>query len=48
MIQLLDRVAAQGLSRDDLRRETRKDRGTGKRKPYTFRFRSPTRPTAWR
>lgn len=41
MMKLLDRVAAQGLSRDDLRRETRKDRASGKRKPYTFRFRSP-------
>ena len=41
MMRLVDKVAAHGLSRDDLRRETRKDRVSGKRKPYVFRFRSP-------
>jgi ParB family transcriptional regulator, chromosome partitioning protein len=40
MLALLERVASQGLTRDDLRRETRRDRARG-RKPYTFRFRAP-------
>jgi ParB family chromosome partitioning protein len=41
-IALLERVARQGLSRDDLRRETRTTTASkGKRKPYTFKFRAP-------
>jgi ParB family chromosome partitioning protein len=41
MLALLDRVAKQGLSRDDLRSETRKKSGRGSRKPYTFKFKAP-------
>src|SRR5688572_17904208 len=40
MIQLLERVASLGMSRDDLRRRTRRDAG-GRRKPYVFTFKSP-------
>ncbi len=45
MIYLLEAVAKQGLSRDDLRRRFRQERtpksGTKRRKPYVFKFRSP-------
>ncbi len=47
MIQLLERVASLGLSRDDVRREVRRAKprtgaGRGRRsKPYVFKFRSP-------
>ena len=48
MIQLLHRVVAQGLSRDDLRAATRDAKasaGAGRRsqrqKPYTFKFKAP-------
>lgn len=44
MISLLEEVARQGLSRDDLRRRLRKEQGrlgAGRRKPYVFKFRSP-------
>jgi len=42
MIELLEEVARQGLNRDDLRRRRRKAPGhKGRRKPYTFKFRSP-------
>lgn len=48
MLALLERVAAQGLSRDDLRaaasarKTTSKNSGAGQRqKPYTFKFRAP-------
>lgn len=42
MIRLLEEVARQGLSRDDLRRRLRRDPAkTGRRKPYIFKFRSP-------
>lgn len=42
MIRLLEQIAAQGLSRDDVRRQKRRTRGrTGRRKPYVFRFRAP-------
>ena len=48
MIGLLERVAARGLSRDDVRAVTRKPKsGKGSRssrsrqKPYTFKFRAP-------
>ncbi|HKI85665.1 MAG TPA: ParB/RepB/Spo0J family partition protein [Thermoanaerobaculia bacterium] len=48
MLELLERVAAEGLSRDDLRKETRnggKQRSAassaGRRKPYRFKFRAP-------
>jgi ParB family chromosome partitioning protein len=44
MIRLLEEVARQGLSRDDLRRRMRKSAqgGGGRRKrPYTFKFRAP-------
>jgi ParB family chromosome partitioning protein len=39
MIQLLERAATLGLSRDDLRRRTR--RSTTRRKPFTFAFKAP-------
>jgi ParB family chromosome partitioning protein len=42
MIELLEEVARRGLNRDDLRQRLRRDKGrSGRRKPYTFRFRSP-------
>jgi len=42
MIRLLEEVARQGLNRDDLRRRLRRDPGkSGRRRPYTFKFRSP-------
>jgi ParB family chromosome partitioning protein len=42
MIRLLEEVARQGLNRDDLRRRLRRGPGkAGRRKPYTFKFRSP-------
>ena len=41
MIALLERVATEGLSRDDLRKATSKARTGGRRKPYTFKFRAP-------
>ncbi len=44
MIQLLERIASHGLSRDEVRREQRsiaRAGGAAKRKPYTFRFRAP-------
>jgi ParB family chromosome partitioning protein len=40
MIQLLERVASLGMSRDDLRRRTRRGAG-GRRKPFVFTFKSP-------
>ena len=39
MIQLLERASSLGLSRDDLRRRTR--RTSSRRKPYTFAFKAP-------
>lgn len=41
MIQLLERVANQGLSRDDLRRRTRRSNRSQRRKPYKFTFKAP-------
>ncbi|HVS02366.1 MAG TPA: ParB/RepB/Spo0J family partition protein [Thermoanaerobaculia bacterium] len=41
MIQLLERVSSLGMSRDDLRRRSRRTLGSGRRKPYSFTFRSP-------
>ena len=44
MIDILEEVARQGLNRDDLRLRMRrhpKGRLGGRRKPYTFKFRSP-------
>ncbi|HVR99751.1 MAG TPA: ParB/RepB/Spo0J family partition protein [Thermoanaerobaculia bacterium] len=42
MIELLEEVARRGLNRDDLRQRLRRDKGrNSRRKPYTFRFRSP-------
>lgn len=48
MVTLLERVASQGLSRDDLREAARKTKGTAagpgraqRQKPYTFKFRAP-------
>lgn len=45
MIQLLEEVSRQGLSRDDLRRRMRGRQGGktagGRRKPYTFKFKAP-------
>jgi ParB family transcriptional regulator, chromosome partitioning protein len=43
MIQLLERVASLGLSRDDLRRRSRQGGASGRRKPYSFTFKSPDR-----
>jgi ParB family chromosome partitioning protein len=40
MIQLLERVASLGMSRDDLRRRSKKPVG-GRRKPFVFSFKSP-------
>jgi ParB family transcriptional regulator, chromosome partitioning protein len=40
MIQLLERVASLGLSRDDLRRRSRAATGS-RRKPFVFTFKSP-------
>lgn len=46
MIQLLEEVSRQGLSRDDLRRRMRGRQGGsnkagGRKKPYTFKFKAP-------
>lgn len=46
MVALLERVAAQGLSRDDLRAVSREGKSAGgakasRQKPYTFKFRAP-------
>jgi len=45
MIQLLEEVSRQGLSRDDLRRRMRNRQDaagkSGQRKPYVFKFRAP-------
>jgi ParB family chromosome partitioning protein len=44
MKALLERAASHGLSRDDLRKAAARDKpGAGRRKPYTFKFRSPDR-----
>ncbi len=47
MIRALERVAQQGLTRDDLRQQAKKSKGKGKaarrRRPYTFKFRAPDR-----
>ena len=36
-----EEVARRGLNRDDLRQRLRRDRSSGRRKPYVFRFKSP-------
>jgi ParB family chromosome partitioning protein len=41
MIQLLERVATLGLSREDLRRRAPKAAAGGRRKPFVFSFKSP-------
>jgi ParB family chromosome partitioning protein len=43
MIEILEKVASYGLSRDDLRKtpERAKRGSEGRRKPYTFKFRAP-------
>jgi len=45
MIQLLERIARHGLSRDDVRRERKSleqsRRKLGRRRPYIFKFRAP-------
>jgi len=42
MKALLEKAASQGLSRDDLRKAAARDKpGAGRRKPFTFKFRSP-------
>lgn len=47
MKALLDRVGRQGLTRDDVRKDTREGGGRskvgaqGRRKPYTFKFKAP-------
>ncbi len=46
MIELLERVAERGLTRDDLRDRVRttaggRSRGKARKKPYTFKFRAP-------
>lgn len=43
MLAMLDRVASQGLTRDDLRKEGRKSSAGGRRKPYVFKFRAPSK-----
>lgn len=46
MLQLIERIASQGLSRDDVRREQRTIRRAGepvRRRPYVFKFRAPDR-----
>jgi ParB family transcriptional regulator, chromosome partitioning protein len=47
MRQLLEKVGQQGLTRDELRRDTRGAQGrrgkSAKRRPYVFKFRSPDR-----
>jgi ParB family chromosome partitioning protein len=45
MLRLLEEVATRGLNRDDLRRRLRKEQTGhgGRRKPFTFKFRSPDR-----
>ncbi len=45
MLRLLEEVATRGLNRDDLRRRLRKEQPGhgGRRKPFTFKFRSPDR-----
>lgn len=42
MIEMLERVARHGLSRDDVREERTKPKSR-RRKPYVFRFRAPDR-----
>lgn len=42
-IALLEKVAEQGLSRDDLRKRTRGRGRSARRQPYVFKFRSPDR-----
>lgn len=44
MVALLERVAQQGLGRDDLRHKSRRSKarsGGGRRQPYTFTFKAP-------
>jgi hypothetical protein len=44
MLKLIERAAAQGLTRADLRREAKSVRGTAtaaRKKPYVFKFRAP-------
>lgn len=41
MVQLLEKVASLGLSRDDLRRRTRRSNPSRRRKPYKFTFNAP-------
>lgn len=44
MKALLERVGRQGLTRDDVRRDVRRDKKSGaqgRRKPYVFKFRAP-------
>ena len=41
MLALLDRVAQRGLSRDDVRRETRGKSSSKSRRPYVFKFKAP-------
>ena len=41
MIQLLEKVASLGLSRDDLRRRSRRSNPSTRRKPYKFTFNAP-------
>ncbi len=46
MISMLEQVSRHGLSRDDLRRQLRRERGRGsnaRRKPYVFKFKSPSK-----
>ena len=44
MKALIEKAARQGLTRDDLRRDTREGRKPGqpsRKKPYIFKFRAP-------
>ena len=44
MLQTLERISSQGLTRDDLRQRVKKAKaGGGRRKPYVFKFRAPDR-----
>jgi ParB family transcriptional regulator, chromosome partitioning protein len=41
MLDLLEKVAKHGLSRDDLRSETRSKPGATSKRPYVFKFKAP-------
>ena len=49
MTALLEKIGRQGLSRDDVRRDTREPKrpagatGSARRKPFVFKFKAPDR-----